>query len=74
MGDVASDRTALELLRVQRGRLADRMRPPWWYFPGIATVFFAGPFSSRSYSSRWRLAPGPSWSPQRRSASCCSGE
>ena len=54
MGDVASDRTALELLRVQRGRLADRMRPPWWYFPGVAIVwglFFAGPFSSRSYSS-----------------------
>src|SRR6202035_1863473 len=54
MGDVASDRTALERLRVQRGRLADRMRPPWWYLPGFAIVwalFFAGPFSSRSFSS-----------------------
>jgi hypothetical protein len=54
MGDVASDATALELLRVQRGRLADRMRAPWWFFPGIAIVwglFFAGPFTSRSFSS-----------------------
>jgi hypothetical protein len=44
----------LELLRVQRSRLADRMRPPWWYLPGIAivwAVFFAGPFTSRSFSS-----------------------
>ena len=44
----------LELLRVQRSRLADRMRPPWWYLPGVAIVwalFFAGPFSSRSFSS-----------------------
>jgi amino acid transporter len=44
----------LELLRVQRSRLADRMRPPWWYLPGAAIVwalFFAGPFSSRSFSS-----------------------
>ncbi len=44
----------LELLRVQRSRLADRMRPPWWYLPGVAIVwalFFAGPFTSRSFSS-----------------------
>jgi hypothetical protein len=44
----------LERLRMQRGRLADRMRPPWWYLPGVAIVwalFFAGPFSSRSFSS-----------------------
>ena len=44
----------LELLRVQRSRLADRMRPPWWYLPGCAIVwalFFAGPFTSRSFSS-----------------------
>ena len=54
MGDVAGDPAALEQLRVQRGRLADRMRPPWWYLPGFAIVwalFFAGPFSSRSFSS-----------------------
>src|SRR5215469_10164838 len=53
MRDVARD-PALELLRVQRGRLADRMRPPWWYLPGAAFVwglFFAGPFSSRSFFS-----------------------
>ena len=39
---------------MQRGRLADRMRPPWWYLPGVAIVwalFFAGPFTSRSFSS-----------------------
>jgi hypothetical protein len=50
MRDVARDPAALELLRVQRGRLADRMRPPWWYLSGTAilwAVAFAGPFSSR---------------------------
>jgi hypothetical protein len=50
MGDVARDPAALELLRVQRSRLADRMRPPWWYLSGSAilwAVVFAGPFSSR---------------------------
>lgn len=54
MRDTVSDPAALELLRVQRSRLADRMRPPWWYLPGTAIVwalFFAGPFSSRSFSS-----------------------
>ncbi len=54
MRDVARDPAALERLRVQRSRLADRMRPPWWYLPGVAIVwalFFAGPFSSRSFSS-----------------------
>ena len=38
------------VLRVQRSRLADRMRPPWWYLTGIATMYalvFAGPFTSR---------------------------
>ncbi len=53
MGDVARDPAALELLRVQRGRLADRMRPPWWYLAGIAFLWalvFAAPFGSR-YSS-----------------------
>jgi hypothetical protein len=50
MRDVAGDPAALELLRVQRGRLADRMRPPWWYLPGTAILWalvFAFPFSSR---------------------------
>jgi hypothetical protein len=50
MGDVASDPIALELLRVQRGRLADRLRPPWWYLAGVGIMFalvFAYPFASR---------------------------
>jgi hypothetical protein len=50
MCDVAGDPATLERLRVQRGRLADRMRPPWWYLAGSAIVWavvFAGPFSSR---------------------------
>jgi hypothetical protein len=50
MRDVARDSAALELLRVQRSRLADRMRPPWWYLPGAAIVWaliFAAPFASR---------------------------
>ena len=54
MRDVARDPAALELLRVQRSRLADRMRLPWWYQTGAAIVWalvFAGPFSSR-YLSR----------------------
>jgi hypothetical protein len=36
MHDAATDPSALERLRVQRGRLADRLRPPWWYLTGIA--------------------------------------
>jgi hypothetical protein len=47
---VARDPAALELLRVQRSRLADRMRPPWWFLPGVAILWalvFAGPFTSR---------------------------
>jgi hypothetical protein len=50
MRDVARDPAALELLRVQRSQLADRMRPPWWYLTGTAILWalvFAGPFSSR---------------------------
>jgi hypothetical protein len=50
MRDVARDPAALELLRVQRARLADRMRPPWWYPIGIAVMYalvFAVPFTSR---------------------------
>jgi hypothetical protein len=50
MPDVVRDPAALELLRVQRSRLADRMRPPWWYLTGAAILYalaFAGPFSSR---------------------------
>jgi hypothetical protein len=50
MPDVAGDPAALERLRVQRSRLADRIRPPWWYLPGIAiawAVAFTGPFTLR---------------------------
>ncbi len=50
MRDAARDPAALELLRVQRARLADRMRLPWWYLAGSAILWalvFAGPFSSR---------------------------
>ena len=50
MRDAARDPAALELLRVQRSRLADRMRLPWWYLTGSAILWalvFAGPFSSR---------------------------
>ena len=50
MRDAARDPATLELLRVQRSRLADRMRLPWWYLAGSAILWalvFAGPFSSR---------------------------
>src|SRR5260370_39961914 len=53
MRDAARDPAALEpleRLRVQRGRLADRMRPPWWYLTGVAIMYalvFAVPFTSR---------------------------
>jgi hypothetical protein len=50
MREVAGDPAALEQLRAQRSRLADRMRPPWWYLTGIAILWalvFAAPFSSR---------------------------
>jgi hypothetical protein len=50
MRDVARDPTALDLLRVQRSRLADRLRPPWWYLTGVAVMYalvFAFPFASR---------------------------
>jgi len=42
MRDVARDPAALELLRVQRNRLADRLRPPWWYLPGAAIAWAVG--------------------------------
>ncbi len=56
MRDAARDQAALEplaRLRVQRSRLADRMRPPWWYLTGIAVMYalvFAFPFASRFLS------------------------
>ncbi|MGH3152245.1 MAG: hypothetical protein ACRDOB_16175 [Streptosporangiaceae bacterium] len=60
MRDVARDPAALELLRVQRGRLADRMRPPWWYLTGIAILWalaFACPFTSRFLPQGVRIWP-----------------
>jgi hypothetical protein len=60
MRDVARDPAALELLRVQRSRLADRMRPPWWYLTGIAILWaltFACPFSSRFLPQGVRIWP-----------------
>jgi hypothetical protein len=60
MRDVARDPAALELLRVQRARLADRMRPPWWYLTGIAIVWaltFAMPFRSRYLPHGVRIWP-----------------
>ena len=57
MRDVASDPAALELLRVQRARLADRLRPRWWYLAGVALAYalvLAFPFASRYYGiSMW---------------------
>ena len=50
MPDAARDPVALELLGIQRSRLADRMRPPWWYLTGVAILWalvFAFPFASR---------------------------
>jgi hypothetical protein len=50
MRDVAGDPAALERLRAQRSRLADRMRPPWWYLTGVAIMYalvFAVPFTTR---------------------------
>jgi hypothetical protein len=74
MPDVAGDPAGLELLRVQRSRLADRMRWPWWYQSGLAFMWaltFACPFSSRFLPRG--LAPGLSWPPGWRWPACCSG-
>jgi hypothetical protein len=60
MRDVARDPAALELLRVQRSRLADRMRPPWWFLPGVVILWalaFACPFSSRFLPQGVRIWP-----------------
>ena len=60
MRDAARDPAALERLRAQRGRLADRMRPPWWYLTGIALLWaltVACPFSSRYLPQGVRIWP-----------------
>jgi hypothetical protein len=60
MRDVAGDPAALERLRVQRSRLADRMRPPWWFLSGVAILWalaFACPFSSRFLPQGVRIWP-----------------
>jgi hypothetical protein len=59
MSDAATDPAALELLRAQRSRLADRLRPPWWYLAGggvLWALVFASPFSPRYLPQRV-----PSW-------------
>jgi len=60
MRDVARDPAALERLRVQRSRLADRMRPPWWWWSGVAIVWalaFACPVGSRFLPQGVRIWP-----------------
>ena len=55
MSDAATDPAALELLRAQRSRLADRLRAPWWYLAGSGLVWalaFASPFSPRYLPQR----------------------
>lgn len=50
MRDATVDPAALLLLQTQRARLADRLRPPWWFLPVAAIVWAliqASPFSSR---------------------------
>lgn len=39
MRDEVMGLSALEQLRVQRARLAERLRPPWWYLPGSAFLW-----------------------------------
>jgi threonine/homoserine efflux transporter RhtA len=51
---------SLQRLQVQRRRLADRMRPPWWYLTGIAVMYalvFAVPFGQRYRSQGLSLWP-----------------
>ena len=60
MRDVARDPAALEQLREQRGRLADRMRPPWWWWSGVAILWalaFACPVGSRFLPQEVRIWP-----------------
>src|SRR3954465_6032383 len=60
MCDAGGQPAALEQLREQRSRLADRMRPPWWYLTGGAMLFalaFALPFISRYLLQWFRLWP-----------------
>ena len=75
MRDLARDPTALEQLRVQRGRLADRIRAPWWCLAGIAFLWalvFAAPFGSR-YLPRGFAATRSSWPSHCRWPACCTG-
>ena len=63
MPDVAREPTPLaplELLRAQRSRLADRLRPPWWYLAGVGFLWalvFAGPFDSHYLSPAFSTWP-----------------
>jgi threonine/homoserine efflux transporter RhtA len=60
MRDVTRDPAVLDRLRVQRSRLADRMRPPWWYLTGVALLYalvFAVPFGQRYLSQGLSIWP-----------------
>jgi hypothetical protein len=60
MRDVARDPAALELLRVQRSRLAERMRLPWWFVTGIGLLYalvFAAPFETRYVPRGFHIWP-----------------
>jgi len=60
MRDAAGEPAALERLRMQQSRLADRMRPPWWYLAGIGLLYalvFAVPFTSRYLPQGVRIWP-----------------
>jgi hypothetical protein len=51
MRDAARNPVALDLLQIQRNRLADRLRPPWWYLPGAAIAWAVG--STSQFSLRY---------------------
>lgn len=56
MSSAGENPAALDLLRAQRGRLADRMRAPWWYLTGVAIMYalvFAFPFARFLGASIW---------------------
>ena len=74
MRDTARNPVALDLLQVQRNRLADRMRPPWWYLPGCAVAWAVGFTGSSACDTFPALTTGPSGSPPWRCGACCSGD
>jgi hypothetical protein len=51
MRGMAGNPVALDLLEVQRNRLADRLRTPWWYLAGSAIAWAVG--STDQFSLRY---------------------